>query len=541
MKAQSLKNAILQLAVQGKLVPQNNADEPARELLKKIKAEKAKLIKEKKIKAEKPLAPITDEEKPFDIPANWEWVRLGEICHKLTDGTHSTPKYVEKGVPFLSVKDMSSGKLDFSNTRYISEDEHQELYKRCNAEKGDLLLTKVGTTGVPVIVDTDIQFSLFVSVALLKMNWSLNSVEFLCHWIKSPLVYQQSQKSTKGVGNQNWVMRDIGNTVIPIPPLAEQQRIVEKIEQLMPLVEKYDSCEKELSALEAKFPDNLKKAVLKMAIQGNLVEQKLNDGNSYELFDKIKKYHSKLRPCKDELNYTSMDFNIPSSWRMVELNELFDFVDYRGKTPLKTAEDVFLITASNIRKGFMDYTRKEYISHEEYLARQSRGTTNKGDLLFTTEAPMGNVAICDLEICSCGQRIITFKHYVAESVCYPLFMYFILSPQFQSQLLENCTGTTAKGIKADKLKHLLVPLPPLAEQQRIVQKVEQLLSLCDILADESKLNKHQPPKRLGKVIEFIPAETENEHEHLFAARADEISPETRTKEQERLALLRKKR
>ncbi|MDR0424712.1 MAG: hypothetical protein LBH39_04565 [Clostridiales Family XIII bacterium] len=110
------------------------------------------------------------EELPFEIPDSWEWVRLGCVINKLTDGTHSTPKYTESGVPFLSVKDMSDGKLNFSNTKYISPEGHSELYRRCDPERGDILLTKVGTTGIPVLVDTDEVFSLFVSVALLKYS-----------------------------------------------------------------------------------------------------------------------------------------------------------------------------------------------------------------------------------------------------------------------------------------------------------------------------------------------------------------------------------
>ena len=150
------KKAILQEAVQGKLVPQISAEGIAKDLLEDIKKEKAKLIKEGKIKNEKPLPEITEDEIPFDIPENWCWCRLGEIVNKLTDGTHRTPKYVEKGIPFLSVKNLSSGKMDFENTKFITPEEHKELYARCNPEKGDMLLTKVGTTGIPVINDSDI-------------------------------------------------------------------------------------------------------------------------------------------------------------------------------------------------------------------------------------------------------------------------------------------------------------------------------------------------------------------------------------------------
>ena len=150
-------------------------------------------------------------------------------------------------------------------------------------------------------------------------------------------------------------------------------------------------------------------------------------------------------------------------------------------TPNKNGHDVFLITASNIRSGFMDYTRKEYISRIEYNNRQGRGITKKGDLLFTTEAPMGNAAICDLEECSCGQRIITFQNFDSQLVNLKLYMYFIKAPDFQKQLLDNCTGTTAKGIKSEKLQRLLLPLPPLAEQKKIVEIIEQMLPLCEKL------------------------------------------------------------
>ena len=246
-----LKKSILQEAVQGKLVPQNPKDKPASLLIERIREEKQKLIKEKKIKKDKNESYIfrrdnshyekigneehcIDDEIPFDIPDSWEWVRLGSILTKLTDGTHSTPKYTPVGIPFLSVKDMSCGTIDFSDTKFISELEHKELYKRCNPEYGDLLLTKVGTTGIPVIVETEKEFSLFVSVALLKFNQNFIYNKFLKYLILSPLVQNQARENTKGVGNKNWVIRDISNTLIVIPPYSEQQRIVERIEQLLP-------------------------------------------------------------------------------------------------------------------------------------------------------------------------------------------------------------------------------------------------------------------------------------------------------------------
>ena len=232
------KKAILQEAVQGKLVPQIAAEGNAKDLLEEIKKEKAKLIKEGKIKKEKPLPEITEDEIPFDIPENWCWCRLGEIVNKLTDGTHRTPKYVEKGIPFLSVKNLSSGKMDFDNTKFITPEEHKELYARCNPEKGDMLLTKVGTTGIPVINDSDIEFSLFVSVALMKFNHNLLDEKFFLYLLQSPLVQDQAKENTRGVGNKNWVMDAIANTMLVLPPFAEQKRIAATIEKMLPLCEK---------------------------------------------------------------------------------------------------------------------------------------------------------------------------------------------------------------------------------------------------------------------------------------------------------------
>lgn len=173
-----------------------------------------------------------DDEIPFEIPENWEWTRIKNIVTKLTDGAHKTPKYVDKGIPFLSVKDMSSGYLDFSDTKYISQEDFERIYQRCNYEYGDILLTKVGTTGIPIIIDTNKDFGLFVSVALLKFNHEFIHNEFLVHLINSPLVQLQCIENTKGVGNKNWVLRDIGNTLITLPPLNEQIRIVEKLEEI---------------------------------------------------------------------------------------------------------------------------------------------------------------------------------------------------------------------------------------------------------------------------------------------------------------------
>jgi len=230
----TLKQTILQLAVMGKLVPQNPNEEPASELLKKIATEKAQLIADKKIKKTKP-QPEAAIEPSFVIPESWSWTRLVDISYLITDGAHHTPKYIESGVPFLSVKDMSSGAISFDDTRFISEEQHAELSKRCNPKRGDLLLTKVGTTGIPILINTDTQFSLFVSVALIKFFSAEVLGEYLVYLIKSPFVNAQTKAGTQGVGNKNLVLKTISTLILALPPYEEQKRIVTKVNELMTL------------------------------------------------------------------------------------------------------------------------------------------------------------------------------------------------------------------------------------------------------------------------------------------------------------------
>jgi len=228
----ALEQTLLQLAVRGLLVPQDPTDEPASALLQKIRTEKDRLIATGQIKRDKPLPPITDEEKPFELPVGWEWVRLESLASQITDGAHHTPTYLPEGVPFLSVKDLSSGFIDFSDTRFISDQEHRDLAKRCRPEMGDVLLTKIGTTGIAVVIDTHREFSIFVSVALIKLPTVSVDRDFLALVINSPFVRQQSEDGTEGVGNKNLVLRKIKAFQIPIPPLAEQSRIVTRITTL---------------------------------------------------------------------------------------------------------------------------------------------------------------------------------------------------------------------------------------------------------------------------------------------------------------------
>lgn len=258
---------------------------------------------------------------------------------------------------------------------------------------------------------------------------------------------------------------------------------------------------------------DLKNSILQMAIEGKLVPQDPSDEPASVLLERIreekhkliaegkakfpkggesiiyigsdgspyeKKVDAKGRVTSDKCIANEVPFEeLPEGWAWARLETVYNFIDYRGKTPHKSPSGVRLMTASNIRQGYIDYTREEYISEDEYATRLSRGETRRGDLLFTTEAPMGYCAICEMKRCSCGQRVITLQNYGTVGPDNALFCQIILSPLFQIQVKDHATGTTAKGIKAAVLKELFLPIPPLAEQRRIVERVNELMPLVE--------------------------------------------------------------
>lgn len=488
MTPEQLRASILRNAFDGKLVEQNPNEEPSINMINDIRKEQERLIKLKEIKKEKIDTSITYEE---ELPEGWCVAKLGELTRVVTKQTGfdysktikpNLLEYKAEGtIPLVQTKNFKGKEFSLDTDYYIPMNIAKDFPKILLDGKCILLSivgASIGNVGLYTLNDLGM-----IGGAICKVQL-INDLlyDYLYYYLQSPLGQNEIKKNYKATAQGTITVQDVREIIIKIPPFEEQHRIVAKIEELLPYIDRYAEAYEKLEKFNAKFPEDMKKSILQYAIQGKLVEQRAEEGNADYLYQQIKANQPILKNSKSDLVFDAMDFDIPETWKWVEVNQIFEFVDYRGKTPNKISQGVFLVTASNIKQGYMDYTRKEYISEEEYETRKGRGITEKGDLLFTTEAPMGNAAICDLEECSCGQRVITFKEYTQGTINKSLFMYFILSPAFQKQLIDNCTGTTAKGIKADKLKHLLLPLPPLDEQNRIVAKIEKLLPFCDELS-----------------------------------------------------------
>ncbi|PMM99901.1 type I restriction endonuclease subunit S [Vibrio splendidus] len=229
-----LKQTILQLAVMGKLVPQDPNDEPAAKLLERIAEEKAQLVKEKKIKKQKALPPIADDEKPFELPNGWEWCRLQDITSKITDGDHKTPPRINAGFPLLSAKNVRDGYLDTSNTDYIAQEYYIKSRERCLPESGDLLIVSVGgTIGRSSLVPEDSNFALVRSVALIKPM--IFDSSYLKYAMDSKLLQESIHKNKRGGAQPCLYLSEISKFPFSMPPLSEQRRIVEKVRELLQL------------------------------------------------------------------------------------------------------------------------------------------------------------------------------------------------------------------------------------------------------------------------------------------------------------------
>ena len=438
-------------------------------------------------------------EVPFDIPNSWEWVRIKNLGAIIRGSGIKRNETVESGFPCVRYGEIyTTYNTSFTSTvSFIPE----EINEKCkHFSYGDILMTLTGENKPdiakavaylgeePVAAGGDLAF------------WTAHGMNplYLAYLLASPYVISRKVELATGDIIVHISGDKIGSILIPIPPLNEQMRIVEKIQETECQIRQYSEKEQKLTILHRAFPEALKKSILLQAVQGKLVEQDPTDEPAEALLERIraekqrlvkegkikKDKHESIIFRRDNSHYEKcgseilcideeIPFDLPASWQWERLINIYIFIDYRGKTPTKTDYGVPLITAKNVKKGYIDYSIKEYISHEEFRQRQTRGISHKGDILFSTEAPMGNAALADINEFSAGQRLITFQQYgECIEISNELMMLFILSDCFQNQLSIQCTGTTVKGIKAEKLKRLLIPIPPLAEQQRILNVIK---------------------------------------------------------------------
>ncbi|WP_296693271.1 restriction endonuclease subunit S [Treponema sp. UBA7567] len=516
MTAKDLKNALLQEAIQGKLVPQIASEGNARDLLEEIRKEKlshgldfanAKSGK-RKSKKETALAgsnpcDITEEEIPFEIPENWCWCRLGEICTKLVDGDHNPPAGLQEKTEYLmlSSRNINDDKLvDLDLVRYLSKEVFEKENERTKAEKGDIFFTSVGTLGRSCIFDGSINVSFQRSVSIIKteiFNY------YLKYCLDSGYVQNFVVKNATGTAQKGFYLNQLAELIIPLPPLSEQKRIVAAIEKFMPLIEEYGKKETQLKAINEKIGTLTKKAILQEAVQGKLVPQIASEGNARDLLEEIRKEKlshgldfanakSGKRKSKKEtalagsnpcdITEEEIPFDIPESWCWCRLGEIV--YNNGQKTPDKEFSYIDIGSIDNLHQKLND---KENFVLPEQAPSRARKIVKKGDIIYATVRPyLHNMCIIDKDfekepIASTGFAVLA---------CYPqinnqYLFYYLLSPSFDNYAndTENSKGVAYPAINDDRLYKGIVPLPPLAEQKRIVAAIEKMLPLCEKLGE----------------------------------------------------------
>ncbi|HFR3598728.1 restriction endonuclease subunit S [Streptococcus suis] len=508
MTPEQLKASILQRAMEGKLVPQDPNDEPASELLKRIKDEKEKLISEGKVKRDKketeffcgddgkPYEKLADGtvkkvEVPYEIPESWEWVRLGNIGYWGSGATPSKSnlKYYEpQAVPWLLTGDLTDGYITHIPNK-ISELALEKTSVRLNPT-GSVLIAMYGATIGKLGILT---FPATTNQACCACN-TLFHVEklFLFYFLMS--ARKNFTARAEGGAQPNISKEKIINTLFPLPPLAEQKRIVTQIERALKQVEIYAENYHKLQELDRAFPDKLKKSILQYAMQGKLVAQNPNDEPVEILLEKIRAEKQKLFEegklkkkdltemvvikGDDNSHYQDVPYDIPESWKWVRLNNILDVRDGTHNTPKYVNEGVPLLTSKNLVNGKIVKEPSKLISIEDSLEINKRSKVDKNDILLAMIGTVGNpVLVPELDYEFSVKNVAILKHITELNM---KFTYYFI--QYHSiELKKISSGAVQNFVSLKTLRQILFPLPPLAEQSRIVSKISKIFSVIETL------------------------------------------------------------
>ena len=535
MTAQQLKNSILQMAVQGKLVPQDPNDEPASILLQRIKAEKQELIKAGKIKKDKKSSEIfrgathnlpyayceqigkeirdISDEIPFEIPESWEWCRLSDLAIKEIKRGKS-PVYADSGsvLVFAQKCNVKTGRINITLAKYLSDSVISKYPQEEYMQDRDIIVNSTGTgtlgriglysdrdnpNNLPLVPDSH--------VTIVRVCKSISQyIYYILKWYQ-PYLEESGEGSTK----QKELKADrIKELFIPIPPLAEQHRIVAKIEELLPYIERYGKAEEHLTTLNTTFPEALKKSILQEAVQGKLVPQNPDDEPASVLLERIraekqalikagkikKDKHESVIVTRDKIPYEIIDgkerciadevpFELPDSWCWCRLSNVSIIQEGAGiRTYQYRTSGTQILTVTNILEGSVDMKKAtKYIATEEYLDKYQHLTLNIGDIVSSCSgASWGKTAIWDY-----GDTVMlntsTLRLRFFNDTAYNMYLYWLTkTPLFKNQLIAQLSGMQP-NFGYSHYSKVLIPLPPLAEQHRIVAKIEEIMPMIERL------------------------------------------------------------
>lgn len=476
MTPQELKSSILQLAIQGRLVEQRPEEGTGEELYQQIQAEKKRLIQEGKIKKEKPLPEIAEDEVPFEIPEGWKWAYLGELfLHNTGKAQNSSGS--NKGVvrKFITTSNLYWNRFDLSKVKEMPFTE-QEL-ERCIAQKGDLLVCEGGDCGRAAIWNYDEKVCIQNHVHRIRPYKEV-SIEYFYYLFY--LYKFTGRLKGHGVAIQGLSSEAIHKVLCPLPPLAEQKRIVAQIEELLPYLDRYEKAWNRLEEFNRRFPADMQKSILQMAIQGKLVEQRPEEGTGEELYRQvqaekqalIKAGKIKKEKPLPEIAEDEVPFEIPEGWKLIRLGSaitLLSGTDFSPEQYNDNGDGITYITGASC------LTNTGVIPCR--WTPMPRVIANKGDVLLVCKGSgYGKTVICDVAEAHIARQIMAVKK--TDKLDMKYVMYYLNA---NINAIKAAGQGVIPGIDRGTVLNMFFPLPPLAEQKRIVARLEEILPLCERL------------------------------------------------------------
>ena len=492
MTPQELKSSILQLAIQGKLVEQRSEEGTGEELYRRIQAEKKRLIQEGKIKKEKPLPEIAEDEVPFEIPESWRWVRYSELMNSMSTGPFGSmlhkSDYVQNGIPLVNPANIVNGRITASNKMMVSAETAKRL-ESYMLQTGMIIMGRRGEMGRCAVVGRQENGWLCGTGSFFMMPTCHMYVHYISMLFSTPCAKGYLSGASVGTTMNNLNHKILSDMPVPLPPLAEQKRIVAKIEELLPYLDRYEKAWNRLEDFGSRFPADMQKSILQMAIQGKLVEQRPEEGTGEELYRQIQAEKQALikagkikkeKPLP-EIAEDEVPFEIPEGWKWVRLGEIiFGVADGPHFSPKYQEQGIPFISTRNISSGRLDLSTAKYISRELHEELCKRCKPKKGDVLYTKGGTTGIAAVNDSDV-----EFNVWVHVAVLSLdqhVYPYYLAMALNSPHCYELSQEYThGTSNRDLGLTRMVRITLPLPPLAEQKRIVARLEEILPLCERL------------------------------------------------------------
>lgn len=497
-----MRELVLQWAVQGRLVRQDPTDEPAGALLERISS----TAKTRRRDSDEPDA----FDAPFQIPEGWEWVRLPRVLKKLTDGTHHSPPNGPSGdFMYVTAKNIKTDGVLLDGITYVTKQVHEEIYSRCDPSPGDVLYIKDGaTTGITTINQVEEPFSMLSSVALLKPSGAIFN-RYLLWAMRSPFFYAETRGAMKGAAITRVTLSVMAASLLPLPPLAEQKRIVAKVDELMALCDRLEAQQQERETRHAALacaslarfadaptpanlillfhpaytilPSDLRKSILALAVQGKLVPQDPNDEPAEDWLRTI----DKAKPNEGG-EIGEPPFSLPAGWVWLRVASVFEVAGGIQKTPHRTPRNNAFpyLGVGNVYRGRLDLTNvKEFELEPGELDRRR---LEAGDLLVIegngSFNEIGRCAKWNGEIENCVHQNHVIRCRPADARISDFVLLFLNSPNGM-EIMQRLAITSSGlyNLSVGKIRRIEIPVPPLAEQRRIVAKVDQLMTLVNAL------------------------------------------------------------